>query len=377
MNLKKSITRDMILVVEKSCLNFGYQLINMALKLSRFIRQKVKNHEKNALQYGNAFLEKPVAIMKLRQSGFGDMLSQINKFLWSCDYHNYTGKLYHNGENCRNELSVKQVFSFLNLSQDNLLSQHFNSQKTKSFSSFYSQEEIEHYDLTSPIYFEFDKTCYSFPEIDTIKNNYINPHPDLCDIFQESKLYDAVKRRRCKLTKKRICVHVRRGDVAQIPVSVIRPLIKDEIDSNQILHEQGVFDPDEIKTHLHESVYTRFRSVNSHMEVLDNLLEKYDEDFEIILVSDGMTKLARGLKGKFNDMLINSSVSLRELERQLERELTPLIERSQFCIIGEKDNLWNTLVESLCSDFIISKSPGFIGFSSKLCEFGTKVIYVR
>jgi hypothetical protein len=67
------------------------------------------------------------------------MLRQINKFLWVCGYYGYRAKVFTQGINDRNEISVSEFFDKLNITSDNLLSGYFDFHRSQSFTQFLRQ----------------------------------------------------------------------------------------------------------------------------------------------------------------------------------------------------------------------------------------------
>ena len=108
---------------------------------------------------------KPRAVLALYPAGFGDMLRQINKFLWVADFYGLRSSVFFENVNERNEISVGEFSERLHITNLNLLSDDFDYRKALNFNNF-SDVATRRTTPFSTYYFEWGRKGYSanFPE---------------------------------------------------------------------------------------------------------------------------------------------------------------------------------------------------------------------
>lgn len=366
------ILRDAALNLENIDLPVSYQLMRIASESrpsGTFIKQKLSeyrdllagNPEQTGSPQTQQYLASPWLVLKLKPAGFGDMLQQINQFLWVCDHYEYKPQLFFSGPNDRNEISVEEFFRVLNINDANIRTRYLNHQNAISFKTFMDHLQENTLTKLSGNHLIFDAASYSIDYLPAISDNFDKTHPSLSQIIRASDLFERVKTRRERPGRKtRICLHLRRGDVAQVTVAIVRHLIKDNIGSHMILHTEGIFNPEEIEQKIGHANRLRFRSLEKHKARLENFLETIDEPYELVFLTDGMTKLAASLKLNNPHIFKDPDISEATIEEALEQEFMAFTEDFEVIISGERKSFWTSVEEGVSSDIIISRSPGFL-----------------
>jgi hypothetical protein len=127
-----------------------------------------------------------------------------------------------------------------------------------------------------------------------------------------------------------------------------------------ILHTEGIFNPEEIEQKIGHANRLRFRSLEKHKARLENFLETIDEPYELVFLTDGMTKLAASLKLNNPHIFKDPNISEAAIEEALEQEFMAFTEDFEVIISGERKSFWTSVEEGVSSDIIISRSPGFL-----------------
>ena len=317
---------------------------------------------------------KPRAVLALNPAGFGDMLRQINKFFWICDFYGYRPKVFFKGANERNEVTVEEFFERLNISCDNLLSDHFNSKKSLKFTSFLERTESRPCPF-STYYFEFDAHSYNVDFNSELEAAIKKQHPRIVEAIRGSELYARIINARKNRKKRKICIHVRRGDAAQINAAAIRSIIKEKVNPDLLLHPVGIFLPSWIDKKVQSPFLSRHRPMADYQAKLDQIIRDDPQETEVVLVSDGMTKLAQNLKTNYNYIFKDPGISLSEVETSLEAEFSPLLDQVTGYWIGEEGTFWESLIQAASSDIIISNSPAFFRDTTK--GLGLNIKYIK
>ena len=117
--------------------------------------------------------------------------------------------------------------------------------------------------------------------------------------------------------KRKICVHIRRGDIAQIEASDSKSILKEKINGSKILHTQGLFLPYWIKKKVSSNFLRRYKPIRDYGECLKSIAKNSQESFEVVLICDGMIKLANNLKENYNYIFTDSEISVCKIENTL------------------------------------------------------------
>ncbi len=382
------ILRDTALNLENIDLPVSYQLMRIASESrpsGTFIKQKLNEYQDlldgNPDQTGSSktqqYLASPCLVLKLKPAGFGDMLQQINQFLWVCDYYEYKPQLFYSGPNYRNEISVEELFHVLNINDANMLTRYFNHQNAISFKTFMDHLQEDTLTKLAGNHLIFDAASYSIDYMPAISDNFDKTHPSLSQIIRASDLFERVKKRRERQGRKiRICLHLRRGDVAQVTVAMVRHLIKDNIGSHMILHTEGIFDPEEIEEKVSHTNRLRFRNVERHKARLEKILKTIDEPYELVFLTDGMSKLAASLKLNNAQIFKDPDISEATIEEALEQEFMAFTEDFEVIVSGERKGFWSSVEEGVSSDIIVSRSPGFLRGIARALDLEIKIYNV-
>lgn len=366
------ILRDTALNLENIDLPLSYQLMRIASESrpsGTFIKQKLSeyrdllagNPEQTGSPQTQQYLASPWLVLKLKPAGFGDMLQQINQFLWVCDHYEYKPQLFFSGPNDRNEISVEEFFRVLNINDANIRTRYLNHQNAISFKTFMDHLQENTLTKLSGNHLIFDAASYSIDYLPAISDNFKKTHTSLSQITRDSDLFRRVKTRRERQGRKvRVCLHLRRGDVAQVTVATVRHLIKDNIGSHMILHTEGIFHPEEFEEKVSHINRRRFRNIETHQARLEKILETIDEPYELVFLTDGMSKLAANLKLNNAQIFKDSDVSEATIEEALEQEFMTFAKNFDVILSGERNTFWSSVEEGVSSDIIVSRSPGFL-----------------
>lgn len=317
---------------------------------------------------------KPKAILALNPAGFGDMLRQINKFLWVSDYYGYRAKVFTAGINDRNEISISEFFDELNITSDNLLSSYFDFDRSLSFTHFLdSTKRFKNPLLT--YYFRFDGKSYHTSFNPDLQKSFNIQHPRLLSALKKSNFYNQVIQTKETKQKPKICIHVRRGDTARVKVADARSIIKEKVNPDKFLYPQGVSLPFWMEKKVEASFLERYKKIDDYQKKLEEIVSGLTQPYETILISDGMTKLAENLKQNFNYIFKNREISKLEIEDALNSEFDQILKKVDRYWIGEKETFWDSLIEAATSDIIISNSPAFIKDTTK--GLGLNIQFVK
>lgn len=382
------ILRDTALNLENIDISASYQLMRIASESrpsGTYIKQKLGEYQD--LLDGNSakerspktqqYLTSPRLVLKLKPAGFGDMLQQINKFFWVCDYYEYKTPLFFSGPNDRNEISVDEFFDALNINDANIRAHYFNHQNAISLTEFMNHSQNDTLSKLAGNHLIFDAASYSIDYTPGISDNFNKTHTSLSQIIRASDLFRRLEtRRELQGRKVRVCLHLRRGDVAQVTVATVRHLIKDNIGSHMILHTEGIFDPEEFEEKVSHINRLRFRSVEVHQARLEKILKTINEPYELVFLTDGMSKLAANLKLNNAQIFKDPDVSEATIEEALEEEFMAFAKNFEVILSGERNTFWRSVEEGVSSDIIVSRSPGFLSGIALALDLETKIYNV-
>jgi len=302
---------------------------------------------------------KPRAILALNPAGFGDMLRQINKFLWVCDFYGYRSKVFFDDINERNEITVSEFFDKLNITNDNLLSDYFDFNNCVSFTRFLEKTKGGKNPF-STFYFRFDPWSYNTAFNPELQENFQIQHPRILDAIKNSEFYAELIRIKEAKPKPKICVHVRRGDTARVQAADVKSIINDTVSPDKFLLTQGVFLPYWMEKKVSPDFLKRFKPIADYQAKLKEIKNNSPHEYEVILVSDGMTKLAQSLKENYNYIFKDCEICVLEIENTLNVEFDPLLKEVDEYWIGEKRTFWKSIMNAASSDIVISNSPAFV-----------------
>ena len=329
------------------------------MKLSTYsFTSLIEPTEKNPIRFLKHALQ-PKAILALHPAGFGDMLRQINKFLWVCGYYGYRAKVFTQGINDRNEISVSEFFDKLNITNDNLLSGYFDFHRSQSFTQFLDTTK----QFKNPIsthYFHFDGKSYSTSFNRDLQDRFNIQHPRLLSALKKSEFYKQIIETKEAKKRPKICIHIRRGDTAYVKVADVSSIIKEKVNPNKLLHPEGVFLPFWMEKKVKSSFLERYKKIDDYQAKLEEIINSRAQLYEVILISDGMTKLAQNLKQNFNYIFKDRKITELEVENTLNAEFDEILPEVDRHWIGERETFWDSLIEAATSDIIISNSPAFI-----------------
>jgi hypothetical protein len=336
--------------------------------------KKIPN--KNSNFSGDSFRQrlKPQSILALNAAGFGDMLWQISKFLWVSDYYGFRAKVFTDGINDRNEISISEFFDELNITSDNLLSNYFDFSRSLSFTRFLDTTKRFKNPL-STYYFQFDGKSYNTSFNPDLRKSFDIQHPRLLNALKKSNFYRQVIRTKETTQKTKICIHVRRGDTARVKVADARSIIKEKVNPDKFLYPQGVDLPFWMEKKVKASFLERYKKIDDYQTKLEEIVSGLTQPYEIILISDGMTKLAENLKQNFNYIFKDREITELDVENTLNAEFGKILTEVDRHWIGERETFWDSLIEAASSDIIISNSPAFIKYTTK--GLGLNIKFVK
>lgn len=336
--------------------------------------KKIRNTNSNFSRDSFRQRLKPQAILALNPAGFGDMLRQINKFLWVSDYYGYRAKVFTQGINDRNEISISEFFDELNITNDNLLSNYFDFSRSLSFTHFLDTTKRFKNPL-STYYFQFDGKSYHTSFNPDLQKSFNTQHPRLLSAIKKSNFYNEVIQTKEKKKNPKICIHIRRGDTARVKVADAKSIIKEKVNPDKFLHPQGVFLPFWMEKKVESGFLERYKKIDDYQSKLEEIMSRLTRPYEVILISDGMTKLAENLKQSFNYIFKDSKISTLEVENALNSEFDQILKKVDRHWIGERETFWDSLIEAATSDIIISNSPAFIKDTTK--GLGLNIKFVK
>ena len=218
--------------------------------------------------------------------------------------------------------------------------------------------------------------CYSFMiENDNDNLNTIKTHPILANILIDSPLAAMVYKAREKKELPQIFFHLRRGDISQIELSLVKDLLIDKSMVDKIAHLKGIFTKEEAAHVIPLNHKNNYSTVTRALEVLKRHVAELSPNCTVILASDGFTRLADRLISEHAELFI-SGTSKEVLEIALLKEIFPLVQVSDIQFIGESDDfLVQTLINALASDRIISSRLNmFRHLTNALCR--KKILYL-
>ena len=336
--------------------------------------QDIVNREISFNQVENI---KNSAILKIRVAGIGDMLKQVSTFYWFCEYLSLSPYFYVESKNGRNEIESRELFEIFGFNQAGIMVDKFDEEGAILFSEAFQllskKERLYSHCIV------FDNACYENKVIKQFlaeSRGETSIHPKLSSLVRESTLFKSITRKKIFKSKK-IVVHIRRGDVAQINLSILSEYLFDSELVDKVAHVKGIFNKESIKTAIPSGNYKRYKTIGAYLKKLHYVCEKIDTDYSVSLLSDGMTRLTKQLLAKNKHIFRNADMSHWQLENELNKEFYPLVELSKTCLIGEYNNLLlNTIVEGLSADIIISGSPGLFKQLSLIMKLDNEFVYV-
>ncbi|MEP4035301.1 hypothetical protein [Pseudophaeobacter sp.] len=300
----------------------------------------------------------------IRNAGFGDMLQQINLFFHLSDAYSFAPKIFLDEKRGRNSLSNHAFLDEIGYTSLVGPRPEVSVEKAGSLSEISVQ--------VSDAY-KFDANCYHNPELQKATvGRHRNFHPRLRELAREGRLYAEICKR--KDPTHHITLHARRGDVTQIMTSDFPKVFDAALGAGKILHCRGLFDKETLNDAIPKGNRRRFADAPTHLHALNLIKEREGVDGHL-LVSDGFTRISKKVVNMHSDVLADKSMTVDALEKELEQELQPLMDRADQMIIGEQDALFfETIFTSLASKIIISQSPGFLSSLSKLFELDIKFV---
>jgi hypothetical protein len=108
------------------------------------------------------------------------------------------------------------------------------------------------------------------------------------------------------------------------------------------------------------SFLERYKKIDDYQAKLEEIINSRAQLYEVIFISDGMTKLAQNLKQNFNYIFKDREITELEVENTLNAEFDEILPEVDRHWIGERETFWDSLIEAATSDIIISNSPAFI-----------------
>ncbi|MEP4038253.1 hypothetical protein [Pseudophaeobacter sp.] len=297
-------------------------------------------------------------------SGFGDMLKQINIFFHLSDVYSFNPKVFIRQNNKRNTLKSHIFFDEIGFSSIIGPRPQTCVEEAASLSEI-SAEITEAY--------KFDASSYNNPGLEELVGGRDREiHPKLRALATQSNLCAEIVKRRD--TTNRIALHVRRGDVAQINGDDFPSVFDIPAVAGRILHCRGLFHKETLCDELSYGNRRRFADTSTHLDTLNRLKEREGVDSHV-LVSDGFTKISRQLVGMHPKLLLDSTLSVEALEAALVNELRPLMVGASQTVIGESNStFYDTIFTALACRVVISQSAGFLMELSKLFELDIEFV---
>ena len=168
---KFEVIRDEALSLEGSNIERAFSLMEEADRRSPndlFVKNKLLKYQKmlDILRGGSA-------IMEVRPSGIGDMLTQVSRFYWFCEYYNVKPLFYIPEGKGRNELPMSEVFDLLGFNQADILVDFCHGLKGRSLSE--PVISAKNKSSLNASFFVFDSNCYGNKNLKNIVDD-VNPH---------------------------------------------------------------------------------------------------------------------------------------------------------------------------------------------------------
>lgn len=303
--------------------------------------------------------QKKQVILVIRNAGFGDMIRQVDLFFKLSDFFEFEPKIHFSKTGKRNEICVIEFFKCIGFSEIIYPEKTIAEVGLEKISS-----ELENS-------YQFNMNCYN-KTFDKFIANDNSFHKRLKRMAQSSSLYNQLN----KIERDGIALHVRRGDVAQIPLNTFNKIFVNNGKENEVFHVRGVFTKQSIKQEISSGNYSRFASVDSYLKVLKNEMAK-NNTHKYFLLSDGYTKIVHSLINKNKNILLDQNIDPIFLESELSKELDILKKDAAKVLIGEGDNLlYETILLILSSKVFISNSPGLFLCLIKLFELNIPIVRV-
>tara|TARA_B110000285_G_scaffold231454_2_gene300218 strand:- start:4114 stop:7098 length:2985 start_codon:yes stop_codon:yes gene_type:complete len=314
-------------------------------------------------------------VLELRNAGVGDLLSQVSYFFLFCEGIGLQPKFYMPAGQNRNVCSNRELFELFGFYQAGYIVESAPGAEAVPFSL--ALTTVASGGVVEGSYYQFDNASYNHPELKRMTVAYKAPPRCLVEVFRCSDLYQRVRIRRSAAERYSAVVHVRRGDVAQVKLRTLLPLLSDQVDSNQIAHVSGVYSPRELERYVSADNIHRFKQVEDYKQVLLDELKSLKVQTSICLLSDGYTLLARILKHR-DAALFRRDVSEQELKDALNAELLPLARMCESSSVGESsEGLIDTLLYGLSADLLVTGSPGLFRRLIELMQLDIKLVTVN
>jgi hypothetical protein len=310
-------------------------------------------------------------IYTIRTAGLGDMLYQINTFFWCCDTLDVEPSINYDIASIkhRNLTSGITITEFVGI--DSLL-EHTNQKDTEitvPYSEFLTwakdQLPVDRGQSNDPVFvkyaqgeFEYDHD-FLFSKTNVLKTRFygLTAHPKLQKAIINSPLAKKVRSstRTNRKGKKRLLVHVRRGDVAIAKADLLKELLKNKNTDDLFVHYSGFHKKEAINSSNRQR-HTSTKKTLKALKALNNL----DIDistYHITFASDGFTRLSDHLHNKYKNAF-EEGVKKEDILHALDHDFNDLTKMADQCIIGEGDKLlFQTLTAAISADIIVSHVP--------------------
>ncbi|MCD9146198.1 hypothetical protein [Pseudophaeobacter flagellatus] len=308
----------------------------------------------------------PNSVLYVRNSGFGDMLRQINVFFHLADIYSFNPTICFPRNNNRNSLGNATLFKEVGFADITAHGPGLPREQVGSLADISSRVEGA---------YRFDARCYNSSDFARVLGERAQErHPKLRALALQSSLYAEIAKRQ-EGNKNRIVVHVRRGDVAQVCLREFTDIFDENSVAGKVLHCRGLFDAASLREDLPYSNRRRFASVPSYLQAL-NLAKEQQGAGSHVLISDGFSKIARVVGEQHADLLVDGSLSVGALEKAFENELRPLMLGASREIIGESSAAFlDVIYAALTARVIVSQSPGFLKELARLFELDIEFVY--
>jgi hypothetical protein len=316
------------------------------------------------------------ALLQVRNAGLGDVLFQVNQFLWLCEEFEIEPfvDINHMRSLRRNKIANCDLPLLTGLDSAEQLSPDFSLfEEAITYSLKEVLDNINNKTLSEQnIKITFSGECYRLIEPSKLASyqkyysgepdcaEWLIIHPTLKEYMKGSSIFQKVMEN-SKNNTSNVCIHLRRGDVAQSYLNLAAKFLSSTDDVNKIATMHGIFDSKKLlKESIPKGFYNRFSTVG---EAIDKYQPFNNKNNKLCVLSDGYTRLAEYLLTYQSSLFTEEFVDKVKLESLLEEELKPLIAMSDVSLIGEGDDLLvESLIEGLSSSVIISSSPSMFQF---------------
>jgi hypothetical protein len=268
----------------------------------------------------------------LRNYGIGDTIYQINRFYFMAKKFNFKPVFICSKDDTRNQIPISNILILFNIPHQILEDTNLTKKDFKWSVDFLNFNYIKADN-------DSDHVQYINKLLAINHRREIPAQKEVQEFIFQSDFYKKILEKRKRQKNRKITVHVRRGDVAKIPLS-----------DNYFLTVDGVKHLDTLKEFPH--IMWRDAPIQVYKKALEKIRKPTDE---ISLISDGFTRMKFQYKTKvFSTEFKNSE----EFEEFLNEEFNDLKKEANTIIIGESiEKLFLSLTEGLTSDIVIARSP--------------------